>query len=38
MVIELDKGKSKSYNEGIYAAFEEVIKVEDYKAFDLEAL
>ena len=33
MVIKLDNDKSKSHDEGVYAAFEEVIEVEDYKAY-----
>ena len=38
MVIELDKGESESHNNNAYAAFRELIKVEDYKASYLEAL
>jgi hypothetical protein len=38
VVIELDKGESKSYNKDVYSAFKEVIKVGDYKASYLEAL
>ena len=38
MVIELDEGESESYDEDVYAAFEEAIEVEDHKASYLEAL
>jgi hypothetical protein len=38
VVIKLDNDKSESYNEGAYAAFKEVIKVEDYEASYIEAL
>ena len=38
VVIEPDKGESESHNEGAYAAFEEAVEVEDYKASNLEAL
>ena len=38
VVIEPDKGKSESHDEGTYAAFEEAIEVEDYKASNLKAL
>ena len=38
VVIEPDNDETKSYNEGVYAAFEEAIKVEDYKAFYIETL
>ena len=38
VVIEPDEGKSESHNEGAYAAFKEAVKVEDYKASNLEAL
>jgi len=38
VVIESDEGESESHDEGVYAAFEEVIEVEDYEASDLEAL
>ena len=38
VVIELDKGKSESHDKNAYAAFKELIKVEDYEASYLEAL
>ena len=38
MVIELNKGKSKSHNKGVYTAFKEAIKAEDYKASYIKAL
>ena len=38
MVIEPDDDESESHDEGAYAAFEEVIEVEDYEASDIEAL
>ena len=38
MVIEPDKGESESHSKGVYAAFKEAIKVEDYEASYLEAL
>ena len=38
VVIEPDKGENKSHDEDAYTAFEELIKVEDYKASYLEAL
>ena len=38
VVIEPDEGESESHDEGAYAAFEEAIEVEDYKASDIEAL
>jgi len=38
VVIELDEGESESHDEGVYAAFEEVIEVEDHEASCLEAL
>jgi len=38
VVIELDEGESESHNKGAYVIFKEAIKIEDYKAFDLEAL
>ena len=38
VAIELDNNKSKSYNNGVYAAFKEAIKIEDYKASYIEAL
>ena len=38
VVIEPDEGECESHDEGAYAAFEEAIVVEDYKASDLEAL
>ena len=33
MVIESDDNENKSHNEGVYAAFKEVVKAEDYKAY-----
>ena len=33
MVIEPDDDKNKSHDESAYAAFEEVIKAEDHKAY-----
>ena len=38
VVIEPDDDESESHNEGAYAAFKEAIKVEDYKASNIEAL
>ena len=38
VVIEPDKGESKSHDKGAYAAFKKAVKVEDYKASNLEAL
>ena len=38
VVIEPDEGESESHDEGAYAAFEEAIEAEEYKASDLEAL
>jgi len=38
VVIELNNNESKSHNKGVYAAFKEVIKVEDYEASNIEAL
>ena len=38
MVIEPDKGENESHDKDAYAAFKELIKVEDYKASYLEAL
>ena len=37
VVIEPDEGESESHDEGVYAAFEGAIEVEDYEASDLEA-
>ena len=38
VVIEPDDDESESHDKGAYAAFKEAIKVEDYKASDIEAL
>ena len=38
VVIEPDEGENESHDEDAYAAFEELIEVEDYKASYLEAL
>ena len=38
VVIELDNDENKSHDEGAYAVFKEAIKVEDYKASNVEAL
>lgn len=38
VVIEPDKGKSKTHNKSTYTSFKKVIKVENYKASNLEAL
>ena len=38
VVIEPDNDKSESHNKGTYAAFKEAIKVENYKASNIEAL
>ena len=38
VVIESDEGESESHDEGTYAAFEEVIGVEDHEASYIEAL
>jgi hypothetical protein len=38
VVIELDEGGSEGHDEDAYAAFEELIEVEDHEASYLEAL
>ena len=38
MAIEPDNNESKSRDKGVYAAFKEAVKVEDYKASYIEAL
>jgi hypothetical protein len=38
VVIEPDNNKAESHDKGVYAAFKEAIKVEDYKASYIETL
>jgi hypothetical protein len=38
VIIEPDKGESKSHNKGTYTAFKEVIEVKNHKASYIEAL
>jgi len=38
VVIEVDNNEGKSHDKGAYAAFKEVVKVEDYEASYIEAL
>ena len=38
VVIEPDKGESESHDKGAYTTFKKAVEVEDYEAFNLEAL